>query len=933
MSGADEQAVRSRARVPNNLVVQLTSFIGRSTEIETAAGLLARHRLVTLTGPGGAGKTRLAGEVAADQADRHPDGVWWVDLATVSDSTAVAETIAEAVGAPAAGGRLYTLCAHLATWRSLLCLDNAEHLLDGVAGTVEAVLRGCPQIAVLVTSREPVGVPGEAVQGVPPLSDDDALSLFVDRARLVQPSFALDESNEAAIRSIAAHLDGIPLALELAAAWVRTLTPQQVEAGLDDRFSLLVRGPRGAQRRHRTLAGSIDWSHALLDEIDRIVFRRLAVFAGTFGLAAARALCAGGTVTAAEALPALGRLVDKSLVVAEERAGESRYRLLETIRAYAAARLVEAEEDAALSERHLAWYLRFVEAAEADRELDADRWRRVLLIEYDNLRAALEWGLAAEEPDAGRELAASLAWLWHLDRRGREGIGFLHRAIDRAPKERSRLQARLMTGLALVADTAGPLDVEYDAATRAAGLAADVGDEGLRALCLNLLAVGSFYTDFDEAWRLCEQAHVAARAGRNTFVLGAARALQAIILHLRDRHAEAEAIIDESVRQCLQHHRGVLSTLLAYQADGALAGGDPARALDLAAQALLVAEPLGDYLRVGAARSVLAQIKALTGDLAGAAEVIDPVLRLVEGVEDEVFVPGLDHAVAVLSMRRDDPQAAVTWLQRAAGSTDRGAATWLAGRALPRLGAALAAAGRHDEAVAALDRAVDVARRLRLPGPLAEAYAVQAELAAAEPDGLTRAVELHHAALTIRVDHELRAAQPDSLEALARIGAAIQPAPDDVRVLYAAGSARAKTGLPRGTGQQRAYDSTAATLRRALGKTAFDRAAAEGARLTLDQGVEYARRARGRRGRPATGWPSLTPTELEVVRLVAEGLTNPQIGARLFISRGTVKTHLSHIFTKLDTANRTELAAAAIDRRLLQAYGLDLASARAELQP
>lgn len=912
MSGADEQAVRSPTQVPNNLVVQLTSFIGRSTEIETAAGLLARHRLVTLTGPGGAGKTRLAGEVAADQADRHPDGVWWVDLATVSDSSAVAGTIAEAAGAPAAGGRLYTLCAHLATWRSLLCLDSAEHLLDGVASTVEAVLRGCPQIAVLVTSREPLGVPGEVVLGVPPLSDDDALSLFVDRARLVQPSFALDESNEAAIRSIAAHLDGIPLALELAAAWVRTLTPRQVEAGLDDRFSLLVRGPRGAQRRQRTLAGSIDWSHALLDEIDRIVFRRLGVFAGTFGLAAARALCAGGTVTAAEVLPALGRLVDKSLVVAEERAGESRYRLLETIRAYAAARLVEAEEDAALREQHLAWYLRFVQTAEADRELDADRWRRVLLIDYDNLRAALEWGLVAEEPDAGRELAASLAWLWHLDRRGREGIGFLHQAIDRAPKERSRLQARLVTGLALVADTAGPLDVEYDAATRAVGLAADVGDEGLRALCLNLLAVGSFYTDFDEAWRLCEQAHVAARAGRNTFVLGAARALQAIILHLRDRHAEAEAIIDESVRQCLQHHRGVLSTLLTYQADGALAGGDPARALDLAAQALLVAEPLGDYLRVGVARSVLAQIKALTGDLAGAAEVIGPVLHLVEGVEDEVFIPGLDHAVAVLSMRRDDPQAAVTSLQRAADSTDRGVVTWLAGRALPRLGAALAAAGRHDEAVAALDRAVDVARRLQLPGPLAEAYAVQAELAAAQPDGLTRAVELHHAALTIRVDRGLRAAQPDSLEALARIGAAIQPTPDDVRVLYAAGSARAKTGLPRGTDQQQAYDSTAANLRRALGDTVFDRAAVEGARLALDQGVEYARRARGRRGRPATGWSSLTPTELEVVRLVAEGLTNPQIGARLFMSRGTVKTHLSHIFTKLDTANRTELAAAAM---------------------
>ncbi|GLH96517.1 LuxR C-terminal-related transcriptional regulator [Phytohabitans aurantiacus] len=917
-----EQTVAAPARSPHNLVAPLTSFIGRHAEIEAATGLLERHRLVTLTGPGGAGKTRLAARVATGQSDRQPDGVWWVDLATVSDGTAVAEVIAEAVGAPIVGGRVHALRTHLSAWRSLLCLDNAEHLLDGVASTVEAVLSACPRMTVLVTSREPLGVPGEAVLGVPPLSDDDALALFVDRARLVQPSFTLDESREATIRSIAAHLDGIPLALELAAAWLRTLTPQQVEAGLDDRFTLLVRGPRGAQRRQRTLLGSIDWSYRLLNDTDRVVLRRLAVFAGTFGLSAARALCAegaagaAGTVTTAEVLPSLGRLVDKSLVVADVQAGESRYRLLETIRAFAAARLAEAAEGAALRERHLAWFLRFVEAAEQDRERDADGWQRALVLEYDNLRAALEWGLAAEDPHAGRQLAASLAWLWHLDRRGREGIGFLRRAIDRVPDERSRLQARLVTGLALVADTAGPLDVERDAASRAVRLATDVGDEGLRALCLNLLAVGSFYTDFDEAWQLCEQAHAAARAGGNTFVLGGSRALQAIILHLRDQHAEAELLVDDHVRQCLRHHRGVLSTLLTYQAEGALAGGDPVRALSLATEALLVAEPLGDYLRVGMARSALAQIKALTGDLAGATEVIDPVLRLVEGAEDDIFVPGLDHAVATLSMRRDDPRAAIDPLRRAAGSTDRGAATWLAARALPRLGAALSTAGRPDEAAAVLDQAVEVARRLRMPGPLAEAYAAQAELAAADPDGLPRAVELHHEALTIRVDHRLRTGQLDSLEALARVGAAIQPAPDDVRVLYAAESARTNAGLPRGIELRRAYDSTTADLRRALGATAFDRAAAEGARLTLDQAVEYVRRARGRRGRPASGWPSLTPTELQVVRLVAEGLTNPQIGDRLLMSRGTVKTHLSHIFTKLDTTNRAQLAAAAVDRGL-----------------
>lgn len=913
-AGARSAAVRSPAQVPHNLQGQLTSFVGRRVEIDLASGLLARHRLVTLTGPGGVGKTRLAAEVAAGQGDRCPDGIWWADLATVGDGAAVAEAVAAAVGVPDLGGPLHALTAHLATRRVLLCLDNAEHLLDGVAGTAEAVLRGCPTVTILVTSREPLGVPGEAVLDVPPLSDDDALSLFVDRVRLAKPSFMLDESNEVAIRSIAAHLDGIPLALELAAAWARTLTPQQIEAGLDDRFTLLVRGPRGAQRRQRTLAGSIDWSHALLDDVDRVVFRRLAVFEGAFGLPATQVLCAGGTVPAAEVLPALGRLVDKSLVVADEHAGELRYRLLETIRAYAAARLVEADEHQTLHDRHLAWYLRFVEITEADRERDSDRWRRALLLEYDNLRAALEWGLAVDDPDAGRRLAASLAWLWHFGRRGREGLGYLGRAIDRAPKERSRLQARLLTGLALVADTASPLDVEYDAAGRALELATEVADEGLRALCLNLSAVGSFYTDFDTAWQLCEQAHLAANAGGSVFGLGAARALQSIILHLRDRHTEAEAIVDQTVRRHLQHHRGVLSTLLAYQANGAFATGDVARALDLAAEAMLVAEPLRDYLRVGAARAVLAQIKALTGDLAGAMEVIDPVLRLVEGVEDAVFIPFLDQAMAVLETRRGDRRAAITWLRRAAASTDRGVATWIAGRALPGLGAALAVAGLRDEATRTLDKAVAVAHRLQLPGPLAEAYSAQAELAAVDSDGLGGAVDLHHAALTIRVDHQLRAFQPDSLEALARHGAAIQPNLGDVRVLYASQSARVAMGLRRTTYQQQAFDTAAAHLRRALGGPGFDEAAAAGARLTLDQAVSYVRRARGRRGRPATGWSSLTPAELEVVRLVAEGSTNPEIAARLFISRGTVKTHLSHIFAKLHTTNRTELAAAAISR-------------------
>lgn len=905
VSAGEEHSERSGIGPSHRPAGPLTTFIGRAPEVDAASDLLAHHRLVTLTGPGGAGKTRLAVEVASKQTSRHADGVWWVDLSMVTESADVAGALATAVGAPIVGEQARTLCAFLANRESLLCLDNAEHLLDRVAQLADAMLRGCPHLRILVTSREPLGVPGEAVLGVPPLTDDDAVALFVDRARLVQHTFVLDGSNEPAVRSIAAHLDGIPLALELAAAWMRTLTPQQVEAGLDDRFSLLVRGPRGAQRRQLTLAGSIDWSHALLDEIDRAVFRRLSVFAGSFGVAAAQELCAGGVVTAGEALPALGRLVDKSLVVVESRDGEARYRLLETIRAYAGARAVAAKERDALRGRHLGWYLGYAEAAESERERDTDRWRNTLAVEYDNLAAALEFGLAAEDPTSGRRLAAALAWFWHFDRRGREGLAVLGRAIDCAPEERSPLQARLLTGFALVADTAGPLDVEYDAASRAAELAADVGDDNLRALCLNLVAVGAFYVDFEEAWRLCEQAHEIARASGNIFVRGASRALQAMILHLRDRHAEAEAIVDGPVREALQHHRGILSTLLIYQADGAFATGEPARAEELARQALRIAEPLGDYLRLGFARSMLAQIIALRGDTARAAEVLDPIMRLAGNAD--IFVPGLDHAAAVVSTLAGDPGSAINWLRRPAGSTERGAATWLAGRALPRLGAALAAAGRTEEAAAVLGRAIDIARRVQLPGALAEALFAQAELAAAEPDGSARAVELHHAALAIRVDHGLRTAQLDSVEALARIGEATA---DSVRVLSAAQGERQRIGVPRSAAEQDAYDSAAADLRRALGDNVFDEAAAEGLGLPLDQAVTHVRRTRGRRDRPATGWASLTPTELEVARVVTEGLSNPQVGARLFMSRGTVKTHLSHIYAKLGVANRTELAAA-----------------------
>jgi predicted ATPase/ATP/maltotriose-dependent transcriptional regulator MalT len=916
MAAGTESPLRDApARAPGNLPVQLTGFVGRRAEREGVGDLVADRRLVTLIGVGGAGKTRLAAQVAADQAERWPDGVWWVELGSVGDAAEVAEAVASAVGVlvEPVRGPLGSVTVALADRRALVCLDNCEHVLEGAAEVAAALLGFCPEATVLATSREPLGVPGEVVWQVPPLAEADALALFMERAAAVRPGFTLDASSEAAVRAMCARLDGIPLALELAAAWLRALTPQQIEAGLDDRFALLVRGPRGAAPRQQTLAASIDWSHALLEETDRVVFRRLAVFPGGFGLEAARAVAAAGPVGRDAVLEPLGRLVDKSLVVAEQRGHEARYRLLETIREFAAGRLEEAGEVAATRDRHLAHMLAFAEGIEPELGRDLDAWRARLELEHANLRAALDWALAAPDPEPGRRLAAALPWLWHLHGQGPEGLEFLRRAVRRAPEDRSRLQARLLTGIALVADTASPFGLEFDAAQRALEIATERGDQPLRALSLTLSAVGRFFTDFGAAWALTVEALEVAEATRDAFVVDAARALQGIILHLQDRHEAAEPLLSSAVEGLLRRHRGIAATTLGFQASGAAYTGDLGRARRLASQAVEVAEPLGDYHRVGSTRGVLALVSGLGGDLHGGLACMRPVLRLVEGAENEVFVPGMARTMGALELWRGHPEAAARWFEREARSTDRGAETWLAAQAMPGLGAALAGTGDLDRAREVLERAVAVARRLGMPRVVAEALERQADLAEGDGDP-DRAVDLHHEALAERAAHGLRTFYVDSLDALAILAGRAEPAAEPVRVLAASDRAREAMAYPRDPARRPAQEAAVAGLRAALGERAFAEAWAEGARLTLEEAVAYVRRARGSRGRPSTGWDSLTPTELEVVRLVVDGLSNPDIGRRLFMSRGTVKAHLSHVFAKLGVANRTELATRAGQR-------------------
>jgi predicted ATPase/class 3 adenylate cyclase len=415
---------------PHNLPAERSSFVGREKEIAGIRRLLVAHRLVTLTGIGGSGKTRLALQVGALELGAFPDGVFFVDLGPVGDPDLAAQAIASTIGLSSGdamsglGGSLDDrLVASLARRKCLLLVDNCEHLLDTVAGLVDRILAGCSRVVVLATSREALGVEGEqivqvpslTVPGVPSDADDaEAVRLFVDRATAVKPGFELGAENRAPVVEICRRLDGIPLAIEFAATRVAHLSPQQIADRLEDRFRLLT-GARRRIQRQQTLAAALDWSHDLLSEEERVVFRRLAVFAGGFSLNAAEAVSAGDGISAGAVLDLLGSLVAKSLVTtAEGDRGGTRYRLLETVRMYASEKLAAAGEADAARSRHCDWYVGWIDATPFERLTFAPEALRAVEGDVDNLRAAADWALASDRPDVLARFVSRLFTVWWL---------------------------------------------------------------------------------------------------------------------------------------------------------------------------------------------------------------------------------------------------------------------------------------------------------------------------------------------------------------------------------------------------------------------------------------------------------------------------------------------------------------------------------------
>ena len=498
-----------------NIPIPLTSFVGREKELKEVADLFSKFRLVTLTGSGGVGKTRLAIQVVADVMEGFPDGVWFLDLAPLSDPALLPNTLANVLGLRDSGELPITevLINYFRSRTALVIFDNCEHLIESCAQLIHSLLTSCQNLSILATSREALRISGEVPYRVPSLeipkptveisideiSNMESLRLFIERAAVASPSFAVSQQNVLAIAQICQRLDGIPLAIELAVARTNLLTVEQISNRLDDRFNLLTDGLRSALPRHQTLRATIEWSYDLLSERERILFRRLAVFMGGWTLDAVEKVCTGSSIISSEVLELLFQLVNKSLVTAEASQNGSRYKMLETIRQYANEKLGESGESHVFQNRHLGYFLNLAETAEphllGPKQLE---WLARLDADYENLRAALEWVLSKDVPELSLRLCAALGIFWRIRSYFLEGSKWLKSALSKHSQnpEAAETRARVRV-LYQDAHLAIAMD-EIEHSTTSANLSLALASDGTDR---RDIAIARFYVGLALDWR------------------------------------------------------------------------------------------------------------------------------------------------------------------------------------------------------------------------------------------------------------------------------------------------------------------------------------------------------------------------------------------------------------------------------------------------
>jgi predicted ATPase/DNA-binding winged helix-turn-helix (wHTH) protein len=614
VTGGDGEANRPSGS-KENLPYHLTSFVGREQEIAQLEELVAANRLVTLTGAGGAGKTRLAIEVTRRLVDTFADGVWLVELAALTDPGLVPQAVAQALKVKEQPTRplIETLSEHLASRRLLLVLDNVEHLLEASVRLIDEVVRRSPDITVLVTSRERLGMAGELNYRVPSLTvpdpDDnvragailayEGVRLFVERARLVRPDFSATSENAAALASICHRLDGIPLAIELAAPRLRSMSVEELSQRLGQRFALLTDGSPTALPRHRTLRSMTDWSYDLLTDVEQAMLRRVSVFAGGWTSAAAEHVCTGDRIEESDTLGLLTSLADKNLVITEENEGTTRYRMLETMRQYARDRLREAGEESQWRSRHFAWVLALAEESfQALTGPQQGLWTNRMARELDNVRAALQWAIDEKLADAFR-IAPGLARWWVRRASLSEARQWFCRLLDAIPRDRApRDRARALGAVG--------------------NMAMDLGD------C-------------EEAERLFHASDALFRAIGEVRGSANMQTNLAVALLGRRRYADAERLLTECVkvwRSLGDDYR--LAVSLGNLAIAVYEQGDVDRAVSLREETLALARSVGDGFLVSESLNDQGRAKYRDGKLQSAAETFLESLTLARKLGDPV---------------------------------------------------------------------------------------------------------------------------------------------------------------------------------------------------------------------------------------------------------------------------------------------------------
>jgi predicted ATPase/DNA-binding CsgD family transcriptional regulator len=801
-------------KLASNLPAQVSSFVGREAELAAVCTLLGESRLVTLTGAGGAGKTRLALEVAAGLADGAGEGAWFADLAPLNDPDLVAVAMADVLGVRLEPGQpaVDALVEVVGGRRLLVLLDNCEHVIGACAKLADALLRGCPGLALLATSREPLGIDGERVYRVPSMgvpADGDhvaairaaeAVRLLTDRAAAQGMTLAWDRTAAQLAGRICRRLDGIPLAIELAAARLRMMPAAELDARLDERFALLTGGSRTALPRQQTLRAMVDWSWELLTAAERAVLARLSVFAGGFTLAAAEPVCADPQVPAAEVVGHLGALVDKSLVQFDETgagAEPGRYRLLETVRQYAAGQFDAPGPAAATRAAHRDYYLALAEAA-APQLMGPDQaaWLDRLDAELANLRAAIAYSQAQPDPEPGLRLAASLRVYWRIRGHAAEAAGALQAMLD-APAARAATlpRARALAAAANLLQQTGGYAIATDYYQEALAIARDAGDEYLIADLL-----------YEQAWLLLRQGQ--SRAARPLIESG---------LDLAGRLPEPD----------------LTARLLSARGHAAHTDGDEAAATRDVAEALRLFRQAGDRQQVGTMLVNLSDYELSAGD-------VDAARR---------------HLAESLDIARE----LKVRYGALYGTFNLGLAEYLGG--------SLGAAG------ALFAESLDLARRMG--NKVLMAYALIGLALAGHGGGDPGwSARLHGA----------------GEQALADLGHTLEPL--EYRL----------AGLDR------------ERLRAAMGADAFEAEYAAGRALDLAEvlaalGREDAAAGRARVPGSAEAVTALTPRELDVLKLVAQGLSNADIAQRLVLSEHTVHRHLANILGKLGLSSRAAAAA------------------------